>query len=120
VFDGDYSTTTVALGEHDVLQACVEAMLAGSVYDRWVVRRLPSLVRECGLEVLRFSSHGYVDVEGTYMLTIVERGVDLLLAARMLGEDEAAALKAEGRRRALRGTFFGFIAYGSLVARKPG
>jgi ubiquinone/menaquinone biosynthesis C-methylase UbiE len=33
-FDGDYATTTVALGDHDPLQACVEVMMANSVHDR--------------------------------------------------------------------------------------
>jgi ubiquinone/menaquinone biosynthesis C-methylase UbiE len=28
LFDGDYATTTVALGDHDTLQSCVDAMLA--------------------------------------------------------------------------------------------
>ena len=31
VFDGDYATATVALGEHDPLQTCVDAMMAASV-----------------------------------------------------------------------------------------
>jgi len=35
------------------------------------------------------------------------------------GEDMAAALKAEARRRAATGEYFGHIAYMSLVARKP-
>jgi SAM-dependent methyltransferase len=33
-FDGDYATTTVALGDHDPLQVCVDAMMASSVNDR--------------------------------------------------------------------------------------
>ena len=117
-FDGDYSTTTVALGENDPLQSCVEAMMAGSVHDRWVVRRLPALVRACGLEPIGFRSYGYLDAEGSYMPTIVDRGIDNLLGAGRLGETAAAASKAEARRRVDTGTFFGHIAYASLVARK--
>jgi ubiquinone/menaquinone biosynthesis C-methylase UbiE len=79
-FDGDNATTTVALGDHDPLQACVDAMLAGSVHDRWVVRRLPHLVRACGFDAARVRSFGYVDLEGSYMPTIVDRGIDILLA----------------------------------------
>jgi ubiquinone/menaquinone biosynthesis C-methylase UbiE len=121
IFDGDYATTTVAIGDHDPLQTCVDAMLAGSVHDRWVVRRLPALVRDGGYEVVQVRSHGYVeDAEAGYMLTIVERGVDLLHAAGQIGSDTAAALKAEARRRVETGSFFGHIAYGSLIARKPG
>ena len=121
VFDGDYATATVAVGEHDPLQACAEAMMAGSVHDRWLVRRLPALVRLCRLDLVGFRSHGFVDaIEPTYMLTVVDRGADLLSQQGLIGTDLAAALKAEGRRRAAEGTFYGQIAYAHLVARKPG
>ena len=120
-FDGDYATATVAIGEHDPLQACAEAMMASSVNDRWLTRRLPALARSCRLEVVRFCSHGFVDaVEPTYMLTIVDRGADILSGLGRIGPETAAALKAEGRRRAAEGVFYGQIAYAHLIARKPG
>lgn len=55
VFDGDYATTTVALGDHDPLQACVTAMMANSVNDRWLMRRLPSLLTAGRFEERRTS-----------------------------------------------------------------
>jgi SAM-dependent methyltransferase len=120
VFDGDYATTTVALGGHDPLQVCVEAMMATSVHDRWLVRRLPGLVRDGGFALASFRSHGFVETtEGGYMLTVIDRGIDLLRAAGHIGEDLAAALQAEARQRVAAGTFFGHIAYASLVASKP-
>jgi SAM-dependent methyltransferase len=54
VFDGDYATTTVALGDHDPLQPCVDAMVANSVNDRWLVRRLPELTVGAGFAVESF------------------------------------------------------------------
>jgi hypothetical protein len=43
-----------------------------------------------------------------------------LLAARgEIDAEAAAALKREARRRVEAGTFFGHIAYGSVIARKP-
>jgi arsenite methyltransferase len=120
VFDGDYATTTVALGDHDPLQTCVETMMANSVHDRWLVRRLPALVRGSGFEVTGFRSHGFAEVgQGGYMLTVVDRGADLMQATGQIESETAAALKAEARRRVEAGTFFGHIAYGSLIARKP-
>ena len=119
-FDGDYATTTVALGDHDPLQTCVYAMMDISVHDRWLVRRLPALVGDCGFEVVRFRSHGFVETTGgAYMLTIVERGADILASSGRIDEDTAAALKAEAHRRVEEGTFFGHIAYASLIACKP-
>jgi ubiquinone/menaquinone biosynthesis C-methylase UbiE len=119
-FDGDYATTTVALGDRDPLQACVDAAMDALVHDRYLVRRLGTLVRAAGWEVVRLRSHGYVESEDPgYMLTLVYRGADTLVTAGRLGEDAADALKAEARRRVAAGEFFGHIAYASLIGRRP-
>jgi ubiquinone/menaquinone biosynthesis C-methylase UbiE len=119
-FDGDYATATVALGDNDPVQACVDAMMASSVTDRWLVRRLPALGQECGFAVTSFRSHGYIETAGgQYMLSVIDRGADLLCSRGQIAEDAAAALKREARRRVQTDTFFGHIAYASLVARKP-
>jgi ubiquinone/menaquinone biosynthesis C-methylase UbiE len=119
-FDGDYATTTVAVTVDDPLQACVRAMMAVSVNDRYLVRRLPALVRAAGFEVVSVDSYGFVDSEGRdYMLSIIDRGADTLAGGGHLSAVTAAALKAEARDRAAAGRFFGHIAYGSVIARKP-
>jgi len=118
-FDGDYATTTVALGDRDPLQACVDAAMEALVHDRYLVRRLGTLVRAAGWEVVRLRSHGYVESEDPgYMLTLVDRGADTLVTAGRLGEDAADALNAEARRRVAAGEFFGHIAYASLIGRR--
>jgi SAM-dependent methyltransferase len=118
-FEGDYATTTVAIGDDDPLQACVDAMLATSVHDRWLVRRLPRLLRDSGLETPRLRGYSYVEHGGEYLLSIVDRGADLLVAAGRIDRGLAESLSAEARRRVSAGTFFGHIAYASAVARKP-
>jgi SAM-dependent methyltransferase len=73
-----------------------------------------------GLRAGRMRSYGYVETrDARYTPTIVDRGADALVAAGRIGEDAAAALKAEARRRITTGQFFGHIAYASLVARLP-
>ena len=52
VCDGDYATTTVALGEGDPLQDCIEAVKAGFLNDPWLVRRLPALCGRSGSSCL--------------------------------------------------------------------
>ena len=50
-----------------------------TVTDRWVMRRLPRLVRAAGLELLSFRSRGLLEApQPTYMLTVVDRGADTL------------------------------------------
>jgi ubiquinone/menaquinone biosynthesis C-methylase UbiE len=118
-FDGDYATPTVALGEDDPLQACVETTFANSVTDRYLVRRLPGLMRSSGFVDVRVRSHGFVETEGGYMLTVIDRGADFLQSFGQIGEEMAETLKAEARQRVAAGRFFGHVAYGSLIARKP-
>jgi ubiquinone/menaquinone biosynthesis C-methylase UbiE len=119
VFDGDYATTTVAIGDSDPLQACAEAWVASSVHDRWILRRLPALARSSGFEVVSYRSYGYAqNTEPDYMLTIVSRGIDALTTTGRIGRDVAQALRGEAKRRAESGTFFGHISYVSMLARK--
>jgi hypothetical protein len=52
------------------------------------------------------------------MLTIIERGADMLANAGRIGSEAAAAIKSEARRRVQAGEFFGHIVYVSLIGRK--
>lgn len=119
VFDGDYATTTVAIVENDPLQACVEATIEAFMNDPYLVRRLPALVRGSGWSIVSFRPQGYVETDDPgYMLTLVDRGADVLVASGALGEAAGEALKAEARRRVAEGRFFGFISYASLIAER--
>jgi ubiquinone/menaquinone biosynthesis C-methylase UbiE len=120
VCDGDYATITVALGEHDPLQDCIEAVKAAFLHDPWLVRRLPDLLRSAGFELQSSKSHGYLQTsDPEYLLTLVDRGADALLTWGRIGPDLAASLKAEARRRAAADQFYGFIGFASFIARKP-
>jgi hypothetical protein len=70
---------------------------------------------------VQFFSHGYTQTtEPQYMLTIIDRGADVLASAGNIGAEQAAALKNEARRRVKEGEFFGHISFISLIARKSG
>jgi hypothetical protein len=51
------------------------------------------------------------------MLTIIDRGADLLTSAGSIGLEQAEALKNEARRRVQSGEFFGHISFVSAIAR---
>lgn len=119
VFEGNYTTTTLANGDFDPLQACADAAMAALVHDRWLIQRLPALVRDAGFTIIKQRSLGIVETsEPDYMLTIADRGANVLAASDRIGAELAQALKNEARRRVAVGSFFGSIAYGSLVALK--
>lgn len=121
VYDGDYATTTVALGPGDPVQNCVDAAIAALVHDPWLVRRLTPLVRDAGFAPGPLHSHGHVEVDSpAYLLSMVDVGVDALRRAGTLSDEAAVALRREARARRDTGRFFGHIAYASLVARSPG
>ena len=119
IFDGDYATTTFAIGDHDPLEPCADAVISALVHDRWLMRRLPRLVKEAGFDPERIDSHGYLQTEKPdYLLTLVERGVDALAGSERIGAELGAALKAEAQRRVAAGEFFGFIGFASLIASR--
>jgi SAM-dependent methyltransferase len=119
VFDGDYTTVTVALGDDDPLQACVAAAVSNMVHDPWLARGLANLVRDAGFRVASFRSHGYgPHVDPAYLLTLIDRGADFLAAKQQCGAELTAALKKEARRRIDEGCFYGQIVYVSLLAQR--
>ena len=120
VFDGDYATATVAKGDFDPLEPCIEAFRSGFVHDQWLIRRLPSLLTAAGFNIQPPKSHGYVEApEAGYLLTWIDRGADLLVQQGRIGAETADALKAEARRRSREKQWFGHIAFASVLARKP-
>jgi hypothetical protein len=119
VFDGDYVTTTVAIGEFDPLQPLVDAMVASFVHDPWLTRRLAKTLESVGFQVQSVRSHGYTQTsEPTYMLTLVDRGADVLTSSGAMSAQAADALRQEARRRVEEGEFFGHISFVSVIARK--
>ena len=121
VFDGDYATATVAIGDSDPLQACVEAFRTHFVNDPWLVRRLPRILEAAGFKITPVRSHGYVEApEAAYMLSWIDRGADVLVRTGRIGRDCADALTAEAKWRSASKTWFGHIAFASVVGQKPG
>ena len=117
IFDGDYATSTVALAGGDPLQVCVEATLATLVHDPWLVRRIRPLVAAAGFIDAELRSHGYVVTEDPrYFLAALQLGTETLAAAGTITLATAQALTTEAETRVRAGTFFGHIAYASLLA----
>jgi ubiquinone/menaquinone biosynthesis C-methylase UbiE len=120
VFDGDYVTTTVAIGERDPLQNAVEMMVANFVENPWLCRGLSKMLTSSGFELVSFRGRAYTQtVNPAYMLTMIDRGADLLVASKTIGQGQGEALKAEAQRRVDDEAFFGQINFVSAIARRP-
>lgn len=119
IYDGDFTTMTVATADDDPLQVCIQAFVDGNVHDRWLVRRLPHMLRDIGFDPAPSRSHGHLDTaEPVLTLGWTLRGAYYLVEAGKIDQAEADALEAEARRRIEAGTFYGYMNYVSMVARK--
>jgi ubiquinone/menaquinone biosynthesis C-methylase UbiE len=119
VFDGDYTTASVAIRDFDPLQSLVNAVVAHFVHNPWLTRRLRKTLTSSGFQVRSIRSHGYTQTtEPNYMLTLIDRGADLMTLGGSLSGEAAAVLRTEARRRADAGEFFGHISFVSVIARK--
>lgn len=112
---------TCATSAANPLQACADAAVDNLVHDRWLARRLPTLLRLAGFEDVRLTGHSYLEAPSSdgYLLALLHRGVAALLAGGRVGPETAEALKAEAQRRSTAGEFFGHITYVSAIATKP-
>ena len=118
IVDGDYTTTTVALGARPA-SAAVDAMVANSVTDGRLMRRIASLVQASGFESIEARSHGYLDTADG---ECDDRRPRYRRAAgeRATRERGRCGLRADAGRRVESQTFFGHIAYVGLTARRGG
>ena len=119
IFDGDYVSVSVAIDKHDPLQVAVDKMVGNFVENIWLTRQLPKVLTNLGLVLMDFRTHGYTAVsDPSYMLTLIERGTEMMVTSGVLGKNQGEALQSEAKRRVESGAFFGQITYISAIAQK--
>jgi len=119
VCDADFSKTSVAIGDSDPLQSCVDAWVEGNVSDRWLSPRLPGLLKENGYEISAFKGHNRVDVAGIGTGPLwISNGADALVSSGRISEAAGEAMKAECKRRIEAGQFYASLPFISAVARR--
>ena len=119
IFDGDFTTLTVALFEGDPLQAAAGAVLRNLVHAPYIMRRLPALVTAAGFSLQSVEPHGYVQATSpAYLLTLLSRGTRAAAQAGEIGQELVDSFDREARRRVANGSFYGAMLFLSLTARK--
>lgn len=116
IFDGDYAIRSVAIGEHDPLQACVEMMKKYNCQNPWLVRQLPLMLSSVGFNISSINSHGYLAKNPNYMINYLNRGAERMAEFGLISRLTAEALKEEANQRVTEGRFFGFIPFISFIA----
>jgi hypothetical protein len=96
---------------------CVHAFVEGFVNDPWMVRHMSRRAAAAGFQLSPLRSYGLVESAKPGLTTTwIDRGADVLVRRGRIGPELAAALKAEA---AETNEFFGYMAYASMVGRKP-
>ncbi len=113
----DADDATVATGDCDPLQACINVL---PVQNLGLMRLLPSMLEDSGFNALPMRSHGYVEAPGGgLMLGWIDRGADALVKLDRIGNELADALRAEAQRRSASRSWFGHISFFSALGQKP-
>ena len=119
IFDGDFTTLTVALFDGDPLQAAAGAVLRNLVHAPYIMRRLPALVTAAGFSLQSVEPHGYVQATSpAYLLTLLSRGTRAAAQAGEIGQELVDSFDREARRRVANGSFYGAMLFLSLTARR--
>jgi SAM-dependent methyltransferase len=119
VFDGDYATLTFATGPNDPLDQCASAFADAYINDPHVMRRAAAMLRHAGFTLESVVSHGFPQIQAPdYLLSVFDRGAQALTETGLIGDGACAALQQEARRRIDEGTFFGFVAYVTMIGRR--
>ncbi len=120
IFDEDPPSVTAAIADHDPFRPVVDNLLRAYVHDRWLVRRTPALLAASGFELQERDGYLYLPAtDSPYFLTIIDRGADTLAEEGVIGRAFAEGIREEARRRVEEQSFFGSIAFVSIIARKP-
>ncbi len=121
IFDGDYDTTTVAIGAFDPLEPVVKYMIDVNVHNLWLPRKLVPLVSAAGFNPGQVQAHSYLaHDDAAYFMTVIDRALTRMQAEELMSQDGAAGLRAEARTRIAENRFYGFMSYLSLISTKPG
>jgi ubiquinone/menaquinone biosynthesis C-methylase UbiE len=119
IFDGDYASLTFATDDPAAGKAADEAIISAIVTNPRVMRQMPQLLREAGLELV--AAFPYVLAElgrADFWEPAIKSFVKLLPKAGAMTDSQAAEWAAAMFRRSDRGMFFGASNYYGYVATK--
>jgi hypothetical protein len=119
VFDGDYASWTFATADPVLGTAMEEAIIATVVSKPRVMRDMPRLMREAGLERVDTIGYVYADVgKGSFFPGAAEAYAPLVARAGHLPAEQVEAWVADQRQAMESGVFFAACNYYAHLARR--
>lgn len=119
VFDGDYASMTYAFPDHDFGHQMDTALVNASFNNPRVMRDLPRLMPELGLELKEAWGDAVVEIgKGSYFKSFVETYAPYIAKAGFFSEQIVEDWLNIQRRAMEDGTFFASCVYYTYLARK--
>jgi ubiquinone/menaquinone biosynthesis C-methylase UbiE len=121
VFDGDYASLTFAYPDHARAKTIEEKLIQLIVANPRVMRDLPRLLREAGLELAEADGTLYADVGSSRFWVGATESYGVLLGrAGLLPQEIVDDWRAFQANAAADNTFFGASNYYTYLTRRPG
>ena len=120
VFDGDYASMTFAFPDPAESKQYDEKLINSIVTSPYVMRQMPALIRQAGLELVKSFSYVMTEV-GTadFWLSGIESFRRLAPQSGAMTEGEADEWFRVLKQASDEGTFFGSSNYYAYIARRP-
>jgi SAM-dependent methyltransferase len=120
VFDGDYASLTFAYPDANLATRFEAALLDVLVNNPRVMRDLPRLLRQAGLEMVEVTPHVYADVgAGGFFANLAELYGPAMTGGGTLSAEEIECWRAWQARAMAEGIFFGASNFYTYLARRP-
>ncbi len=119
VCDADFSKISLALDDHDPLDACAQFFADEFVADKRLIAKLRPQLVSAGLAVERFSIANRLDFAEGSGQGWVAMASKVMESRGLIGHEMAEGLRAEYARRARVRENYGFLPFVTVVARKP-
>ena len=119
VFDGDYASLTFDQADPAKGQADDALLIAALVANPRVMRQMPRLFHQAGLEIVAFFPYVVAEVgQADFWATSIEAYRRLVPSSGMMTEDYADAWATSLVNDSQAGVFFGANNYYSYVAKR--
>jgi ubiquinone/menaquinone biosynthesis C-methylase UbiE len=119
IFDGDYASLTFAYSDPVLAKAMDEAIMAIIVNNQRVMRDLPRLLRQAGLELAETMADVYAEIgTSSFFSGAAETYAPLVARAELLPAVQVETWLAEQREALQQGTFFAACNYSAYITRR--
>ena len=120
VFDGDYASMTFALEDPVPSKKYDEALISAVVTSPRVMRQMPRLIQQAGLEMVRTFPYIMAEVgEGEFWLSGIDSFEKLAPKSGAMSEAEATSWAKALHEASDGGVFFGASNYYTYIVRRP-